>query len=711
MKQLASIALIALLVMACAPTPGPEPVVTGTYVPVKAFDPDTRIAPRHFTSEEEFAGFVAAQGGNSYYGGGLRRDMMLATAESAMDSAGAPAPTVSKGGFSETNNQVAGVDEADLIKTDGDYIYTFTGNTLYIVSAGEDAKVLWQATLDMYPSGLFIDDDRLLVFGNFYNETYFKEMDIKPRSGMTRVLLYDISDREDPSVIESYAFEGNYWEARLIDGDAYLLTTTGVGDGPHPMPYLVKGAEVRSMPVTDIAYFPIPYDNVQLAVVHSIDMRSTDITSSEAVTIEWGNAVYMNDEHIFIVSQENINEWELRQEITQDLLMTKLSADEQTLIDRIKSVDDDILSRGEKESKIMQVYYDHIALLSQDEQEDLNDQVELETKQRLSEYESRVYSIVTRMDVENGEVTLAATGKVPGSLVNQFSMDEQDNVLRMAVTIEPFWWNEPIPVEADGGIGSSEAIAKDAIMPPRPFVSQTTNAVYTLDSDLNVIGTLDNLAKGERIFSARFMGDRLYMVTFRQVDPFFVIDLSDARNPKVLGDLKIPGFSRYLHPYDETHIIGIGRDATETGRQEGLKISIFDVTDVENPKETAKFVTKDDYAQSSAEWEHKAFLFDREKELLVIPAYSYSWDSYKTSAKYNGAMVFRITTEEVKMRGIIDHGTTNQYWSPMVERSLWIGEDLYTKSPNLIRVNALSDLSSIANVTLTQENSGEYVVY
>jgi uncharacterized secreted protein with C-terminal beta-propeller domain len=179
--------------------------------------------------------------------------------------------------------------------------------------------------------------------------------------------------------------------------------------------------------------------------------------------------------------------------------------------------------------------------------------------------------------------------------------------------------------------------------------------------------------------------------------------------------LKIPGFSRYLHPYDDTHIIGIGRDASDTGRQEGLKISLFDVSDVEHPKEVAKFVTQNDYAQSTAEYEHKAFLFDKEKELLVIPAYSYSYDTWKgtTTQQYNGAMVFKITEDEIKLRGIVDHsqGLQNQYWSAMVERSLWIDDLLYTKSPNLLRVNEIDTLEKVKNIDLVSENNGPYPVY
>jgi len=205
------------------------------------------------------------------------------------------------------------------------------------------------------------------------------------------------------------------------------------------------------------------------------------------------------------------------------------------------------------------------------------------------------------------------------------------------------------------------------------------------------------------------------MVTFRQVDPFFVIDLNDPTDITELGQLKIPGFSRYLHPYDENTLIGIGQDATETGRTTGLKISLFDVSDFANPKEIAKYVTEERYADSTALYEHKAFLFSKDKELLVIPAhnYDYRWDWEDGSgneAAYNGAFVFHITKDEIELRGLIDHSKSmaadQYYWGSLVQRSLYIEDLLYTKSPNLLRINEIDDLSSVKDVTLETSEPG-----
>jgi inhibitor of cysteine peptidase len=200
----------------------------------------------------------------------------------------------------------------------------------------------------------------------------------------------------------------------------------------------------------------------------------------------------------------------------------------------------------------------------------------------------------------------------------------------------------------------------------------------------------------------------LYMVTFKQIDPFFVIDLSDPKNIKNLGELKIPGFSRYLHPYDENTIIGLGQEANEkTGSLLGLKVSLFDVKDVNNPKEIAKFVAEGEYSSSAAEFEHKAFLFSKEKDLLVIPVNSYSWRNNEDS--YAGAFVFNITKNEISLRGLIDHSRGQNNYFSGVERSLYIDNILYTKSPGLLRSNKLSDLSSVRNITL--ESEGPYIFY
>ena len=463
---------------------------------------------------------------------------------------------------------------------------------------------------------------------------------------------------------------------------------------PLPMPIIFEGTEKRNIPVDDVYYYDVQYRNPQFVSVHAIDLASPDKEiSSKTLAVEDSQNLYMSENNIYITYTQWINEWEIRQEIVNSLVSEKLSDTDKALIEKIKATDNDVLSQYEKQQKINNIYNSYLNFLSQNEQDDLNDKVEELLQAKMKELEYLEYTVINKISVSNGEIAVEGNGKVPGHIINQFSMDEHDDTFRIATTLSQRW----------------SSFAKQQ--------TTSTSNVYALDKSMKITGKLEGMAEGEQIYSTRFIGDRLYMVTFRQVDPFFVIDLSNPSDIKELGKLKIPGFSRYLHPYDGNTIIGIGQDSTEQGRIKGLKISLFDVSDVQNPKEIAKFVTDERYAQSTALWEHKAFLFDKEKQLLVIPAYSYEYSptTGQQQSGYNGAFVFKITKNDIELRGLIDHsgGQSGQqyYYQPMVERSLWINELLYTKSPNLLRVNKIDDLSSVKNVTLKAGPGGKIPVY
>jgi len=262
-------------------------------------------------------------------------------------------------------------------------------------------------------------------------------------------------------------------------------------------------------------------------------------------------------------------------------------------------------------------------------------------------------TVIHKINIDKEKITYKGVGEVPGHLLNQFSMDEYNGNFRITTTTGEVW----------GG--------------------NSLNHLYVLDENLEIIGKVEDLAQGERIYSTRFLGDRAYVVTFKKVDPLFVIDLSNPEKPEVLGYLKITGFSDYLHIYDENHIIGIGKE-TQGGNEQfswyqGLKISLFDVSDVENPVEKAKIVIGDRGTDSLALQEHKAFLFDKEKGILVIPVslaeidrdkykvcneeelasydrYTYCLtDSTYGEIVWEGAYVLDINTEEISVRGKITH--------------------------------------------------------
>ena len=286
-------------------------------------------------------------------------------------------------------------------------------------------------------------------------------------------------------------------------------------------------------------------------------------------------------------------------------------------------------------------------------------------------------------------------------------MDEYDGFFRIATTIGHSWSSD----------------------------TQSTNNIYILDEALQRISEIEDIAPGEEIYSARFMGERAYLVTFKKIDPFFTIDLSDPYHPEILGKLKIPGYSDYLHPYDEDHIIGIGKETVEPLEEEqewrnidfawyqGLKIALFDVSDFDNPQEIAKVVIGDRGTDSPALSDHKAFLFDKEKELLVIPVSLYTIDNeikqqqgnYTGSLygeyTFQGAYVYNLNLEDgFTLQGRVTHmdeddmlksGFYPEYASSIM-RSLYIEDYLYTISENMVKINDLTDpsLSELAAIGL-----------
>ena len=314
----------------------------------------------------------------------------------------------------------------------------------------------------------------------------------------------------------------------------------------------------------------------------------------------------------------------------------------------------------------------------------------------VDEAEYRQGTIIHRFGIDDGDIRYEGLGEVPGHLLNQFSMDESGGNLRVATTVE--------------GWGS-----KGSFM---------FNNVYVLDSDMKTIGKLENIAPDERIYSTRFIGDRLYMVTFKRIDPFFVIDLSDPKNPAILGKLKIPGFSDYLHPYDQNHIIGIGKETEENQwggvSIAGVKIALFDVSDVNNPTLIDKVEIGEAGTDSEALRDHKAFLFDKEKNLLVIPirevqkvyVQKMPYESY-TQKVWQGAYVFGVDKDKgFTIRGKVTHSADEgpyYYWdSPSsVRRSLYMDDVLYTVSSRSIIMSDLKDLKEQLNeVKLPYEGYG-----
>lgn len=257
-------------------------------------------------------------------------------------------------------------------------------------------------------------------------------------------------------------------------------------------------------------------------------------------------------------------------------------------------------------------------------------------------------------------------------------------------------------------------------------VNPSKNHMYVLDSELNIVGRLENLARGERIYSVRFMGNKAYMVTFVETDPLFVIDLSSPDNPTLLGELKIPGFSNYLHPYDETHIIGFGQD-TETvtdsyGRRTittGMKMALFDVSDVNDPKEMYMMKIGDRYTYSEILNNHKALLFSKEKNIIAFPITIYKEDDwafgeiyYNDYTTFQGAVVYGLDLENgFSEKGRITHRKAENnddyafQYDKQVDRIVYIGDTLFTASRGLIKATNLNTYEEIGSVKIEVEEN------
>lgn len=291
---------------------------------------------------------------------------------------------------------------------------------------------------------------------------------------------------------------------------------------------------------------------------------------------------------------------------------------------------------------------------------------------------------IYRIHMENSTITPEAQGEVPGNVLSQFSMDEHDNHFRIVTTT---WEN-----------GS-------------------TQNVYVLNMNMSIVGSLTGLAPNENFHTARFVGNRCYLVTFQSIDPLFVINLTDPTNPTVLGELWVPGYSDYLHPYDENHLIGVGKEteAAEGGFfawYQGIKIALFDVSNVSNPVQVANYTIGDRGSDSPVLRDHKAFLFDKTKNLLVIPALEarvdrtqYPYDvppSAYGQPVWQGAYVFNVTLEKgFELRGNITHmenGISIYDSNFYVKRSLYIENVLYTVSDAKVKLNSLDDLAFIKEI-------------
>ena len=541
-----------------------------------------------FRNYEEYEAFLDRTG---YFRGG-GGDLLLAG-----DGRFAGLATL-EGDVSGTNVQVAGVDELDIVKTDGAHVYVASGDSVLIVRATPadsmevvgtiDARLATGGQLEsVWVTGLFLADGRVIVVVSGWRAVEGPitrpSWDVGlwyPGVGLTYVAAFDVTDVTAPALAWTHGVSGTPNTARLADGHAYVVVVDWIprSEEAYLTPTRCEEGACAPMALTSIWYDPRASEAG--AVTHILAVRLAD-GEGDVLSVMGGGAstVYMSRTSLYLTATK----WEG--------------------------------GFGE---------------------------------------DMKVWTTIHRVSVDGLDLRPVAAGDVPGTLLNQWALDESEGRLRVATTSGD--WQKP------------------------------ENGVYVLDGDLAIVGAMEGIAPTERIFASRYVGDTLYLVTFRRIDPLFVIDLSPPSGPRIVGKLEVPGFSAYLHPYTNGRVVGVGQ---EDG---AVKVSLFDVRDRARPEELDTYLTPHP-SWSPALWDSKAVLADATDGLLVVPVDAWVWDP-EGKPTDSGAYVFQVSADGITHRGIVRHAEGG------VERALYIGDVLYTLSWTSLTASSLLDLAELDTLQL-----------
>lgn len=554
--------------------------------------------------------------------------------------------------YSTTNIQVENVDEADITKTDGDYIYSISENNVIITNVMDPNNIKIEATIKSsdasVPEDLILYKNELIVISTSFNNSsssyYYNN------NSNTIVKIYDITQKSKPILGKQYELYEPYYTSRCINNELYVIASGNLREEDDEIvTYYKEDNTKREIGLENIKYLKDVKTKKQ-TLISVVDLENVkDDINVNSYLIDISNA-YVSENSIYLLDQKY---------------------DYDSSVPPISSL------FGLKGAIGPFVY---------DDDEDNS-----------SGYYTEIYKFNISKD---GYVTYDTKAKIKGKTINQYSLDELNGHLRVAL------------YDSDG--------ARIAIF----------------DENLNQIGISEYVAKGETMYSSRFMDNKAYLVTYQTTDPLFVIDLSDETKPTVLGELKIPGYSTYLHPYDENHLIGIGMETEEvvnknssgkvtstTSKIIGMKMALFDVSDVNNPVQISSTVIGDRRTTSAILTNPKALLFSKEKELIAIPVNNYSEDfeinsssdsyssivnsytNYNESYIAEGYFVYHIDVEDgFDLKGTITHETSNKnknssyyYYrtNSKLLRGLYIDDNLYTVSETAVKVNNLDTLELI----------------
>jgi inhibitor of cysteine peptidase len=588
---------------------------------------------QHFSSEADFkkylekskeaAGFSS---GAQMLGGGMRSGgLTTGWAEQSTDSSKATLAPMAANGIgggdvarvSETNVQVAGIDEPDIVKTDGTEIYYSSpasgimpmmacapnqkgGCALPSQQLGATKNIRAFPPKDLETEGKIEKSGNLLLKDNILavlpENNYFGNQEKK-------IVGYDISDPKSPKEKWNADLkENNELVAARLTGDKIYVVTKKIIDENRPCPIEPMSVNGKVISIACIEVYhpstPVPAD-----VTYTITALDAATGEAKNTTTFLGSSsesvVYMSPDSIFLTYyypgdfiKFSFDFFKENSDLIPGNVLEK--------IEKLKDYDIGASAKMTEYSDILSRYQNS---LSNDEKM----KMENELRNRMEKYFSVHKRDLERtgiVKIATDKLDIEASGVVAGKPLNQFSLDEYQDHLRIATTIGQGWWGF--------GFGGTRDSAND---------------VYVLDKELRVAGSVMDLGLEEKIYSARFIEDKGYLVTFRQTDPFFVLDLSDPKNPKKSGELKIPGYSSYLHPITKDKVLGIGAENSQ------VKVSLFDVSSPENPREISKYNLDEYYSEISQT--HHAFLLDAKHQVFFMPGskggyiFSYAGDTLK----------------------------------------------------------------------------------
>ncbi len=584
--------------------------------------------------------------------------------------------------FTTTNNQVVGVEEADFVKNTGQYIYALRGNQLHITKSWPVASMesLSITTLEDRPVDMLLDEQNRLIIATrpkilanseVQNQTYDgREAGYSFDYNSVRLLVVDVSDPAAPVISKSVLFHGEYHALRRVDNSVRLVLNSYLS---YPIGVDLYSYEPDQYKLTKQQFA----DRLQQKFAANVEIiRAQSIQDFVSYNrTYYGNYVLADEEGKVETVAENCSNVFLPSASAQLGLtsVATLELTEGTVSQLLLLARADTVYASTKSLYLTSSYW---WWWSQGpENTDAN------------------YSFIHKFDLqEPDQVSYLGSGRIPGAIKDQFSLDEFEDHLRVAVTVTKYQEQE-----------NNQTISWTQ--------NDTYNQVLVLaesEQQLKIVGQTPELAKGEQIYSSRFAGARGFVVTFRQVDPLFAIDLSNPAEPKVLGELKIPGFSNYMQFLDDNHLLTIGMDAdVVSGRTTGQKLSIFDISDMSSPKEKHTYILKSDgWLFSEAQNEHKAFTYFAARGVLGIPVSGYRdtqtdmwWQRYVSSL-----MVFNIDVDtgisargEIPMHDLFkDSQQEDSWWYGYTEvrRSIFADDYVYAISNAGIRAVHLDDLET-----------------